>query len=92
MPNACRIHEQLHWWTQVPSGRNRSLDQLTENPRVGGSNPPLGTITTLFQLTIKNLVKVGRFEITGWDNHSFRPCSHFSIALAASFLWRAPLV
>jgi hypothetical protein len=22
----------------------RALDQLTENPRVGGSNPPLGTI------------------------------------------------
>jgi hypothetical protein len=40
-------------------------------------------------LTIKNLVKVGHSGISGWDNYSFRPCSHFSTTLAASFFWRA---
>jgi hypothetical protein len=37
-------------------------------------------------------VKVGQSWILWWDSHSFRPRSHFSIALAASFFWRTPLV
>jgi hypothetical protein len=68
------------------------VDNSSENPRVGGSNPPLGTITILFRLTIKHLVKVGHSGIPRWDNHSFRPCSHFAMPLAASSFWRAPLV
>ena len=68
------------------------VEQRTENPRVGGSNPPLGTIPISFQFIINDLVKVGQSWILWWDSHSFRPRSHFSIALAASFFWRTPLV
>jgi hypothetical protein len=35
---------------------------------------------------------VGHSWILWWDSYSFCPCSHFSIALAASFFWRAPFV
>ena len=68
------------------------VEQRTENPRVGGSNPPLGTILLTFQLFIKDLGIVGQRRIRWWDTYSFRPCSHFSMALAASFFCRAPLV
>ena len=67
------------------------VEQRTENPRVGGSNPPLGTILILFQMLINGLEKVGHCSLPWWDTHSYPSCSHFSIALAASFLWRAPL-
>ncbi len=33
------------WWAQIA----QLVEQRTENPRVGGSNPPLGTITTIPQ-------------------------------------------
>ena len=68
------------------------VEQRTENPRVGGSNPPLGTILILFLLLINGLEKVGQYLFPWWDSYSYLSCSHFSIALAASFLWRAPFV
>ena len=73
-------------------GRITRQVSLTENPRVGGSIPPLGTITILFQQIINHLAKVGHLEIHWWDSYSFRSCPHFSIAFAASFFWRAPFV
>ena len=36
------------------------VEQRTENPRVGGSNPPLGTIPISFHFSIKDLAKVGQ--------------------------------
>ena len=39
----------------------------TENPRVGGSNPPLGTIPISFRFIIKGLGKVGQSGIQWWD-------------------------
>jgi hypothetical protein len=73
-------------------GRITRQVSLTENPRVGGSIPPLGTIPVKFHFTINDLGKVGHSRIPWWDSHSFCPCFHFSMALAASILWRAPLV
>jgi hypothetical protein len=73
-------------------GRITRQVSLTENPRVGGSIPPLGTIPIWFQFIISYLGRVGHSSIPWWDSHSFGPCSHFFIALAASFLCRAPLV
>jgi hypothetical protein len=35
---------------------------------------------------------VGQSQIQWWDTYSFRPCSHFAMALAASFFCRARLV
>ena len=74
------------------SKQNLQRWRLTENPRVGGSIPPLGTIPLSFALTVNDLVKVGHRWMRWWDTYSFRPRTHFSIALAASFLWRAPFV
>jgi hypothetical protein len=35
---------------------------------------------------------VGQSCTLWWDSQSYPSCSHFSMALAASFFWRAPLV
>ena len=90
----CKCSRRFH---PTPTNCTGHTDQpmaksVDINPRVGGSNPPLGTIPISFQFIINDLLQVGQWWILWWDSHSFRARSHFCVALAASFFWRAPLV
>ncbi len=69
------------------------VEQGTENPRVGGSIPPLGTITPKFSLFSSGLMLIfvpfsGLSEKGGTDEF----VSSFSRALFASRFWLAERV